>query len=456
MGWRPNPALSSAVIMVEPAPPAPDVSPAVTKLRPPRPHRDTVSRPRLDDLLDRATRGAVVTLVSAPAGYGKTTALATWAGARPSRRLGWAALDERDDDPHAFARLVTAAVGMVEPRAATIAAAGDVGLSLVALVNLLDAATEPHVLVLDDLHALTSEATLGALRWLVEHAPPTLRLVLATRVDPPLPLARWRLQGTLVELRADALAFRPDEAGALLERMGVAMGPDTLEVLVSRTEGWGAGIQLAALGMRGREGANARDFVERFTGRDRYVLAYLTEEVLQRLDPATHDFLLMVSVLDAFDAATAAAITGRGDALDLLAGLERANLFLSRTDEDAGAFRFHPFFRDLLRGRLDDLRPAMAEALLAKAADHCAAMGSTGRALGRIAVQRSSDPDVAFSERELEVLRWLATGASNKAIARRLGLSPNTVKTHLKRLFDKLGVGSRIEAVAHARDRGLV
>jgi len=436
--------------------PALDASTAVTKLRPPRPHRDTVARPRLDELLDRATRGAVVTLVSAPVGYGKTTALAAWARASAARRLGWAALDERDDDPRAFARLVAAAVGTVEPRAAAIAAAGDVDLALVALVNLLDVATEPHVLVLDDLHALTSEATLDALRWLVEHAPPALRLVLATRVDPPLPLARWRLQGTLVELRADALAFRPDEASALLERMGVVLERDALEVLVSRTEGWGAGLQLAALGMRGREGANARDFVERFTGRDRYVLAYLTEEVLQRLDPATHDFLLMVSVLDAFDAATAAAVSGRGDALDLLVHLERANLFLSRADDGAGAFRLHPFFRDLLRGRLDDLRPTLAEALLTKAADHCAAMGSTGSASGRAAAQGSSDPDVALSERELEVLRWLATGASNKAIARRLGLSPNTVKTHLKHLFDKLGVGSRIEAVAQARDRGLV
>jgi len=397
----------------------------------------------------------VVTLVSAPVGYGKTTALAAWARANGSHRRGWVALDERDDDPHAFARLLVAAVGTVEPRAAAIAADGDVGLALAALVNLLDAAAEPHVLVLDDLHVLTSEPTLDALRWLVEHAPPALRLVLATRVDPALPLARWRLQGALVELRADGLAFRPDEAGALLERMGVALDPEALAVLVARTEGWGAGLQLAALSLRGRDGRYARDFVERFTGRDRYVLAYLTEEVLQRLDPASHDFLLMVSVLDAFDAATAAAVTGRHDALELLTELERANLFLSRADDTAGTFRLHAFFRDLLRGRLDDLRPGMADALLARAVRHRAEASPPDGGGGPARDGLGADAE-ALSERELEALRWLASGASNKAIARHMGLSPNTVKTHLRRLFDKLAVRSRTEAVARARARGLL
>ncbi|MFO8150009.1 MAG: LuxR C-terminal-related transcriptional regulator [Trueperaceae bacterium] len=444
--------------MDAPAPAALGVSPAVTKLRPPRPHGDAVARPRLDALLDEATRDHTVTLVSAPAGYGKTTALAAWAraGARPDRPVAWVALDERDDDPWAFVRLVSAAVATLEPRAGEIAAAGDLDLALAHLVNLLDAAGEARILVLDDLHALTREDTLDALRWLVDHAPAALRLVLATRVDPALPLARWRLRGALAELRAGALRFDLDEARALLARMGVALDPEVLGVLVSRTEGWGAGLQLAALSLRGREGEHVRDFVERFTGRDRHVLAYLTEEVLQRLDPATHDFLLMVSVLDDFDAATAAAVTGRRDALELLIDLERANLFLSRAGDAADTFRFHAFFRDLLRGRLDDLRPGMADALMARAARHRAETAAPDRGAGRAHAPVSGGDAEALSERELEALRWLSTGAGNKAIARHMGLSPNTVKTHLRRLFDKLEVRSRTEAVARARARGLL
>ena len=426
---------------------------AVTKLRPPRGRLGRVVRPRLDAVLESAVARATVTLVSAPAGYGKTTAVAAWAERRPSP-IVWLALDEHDAAPHAFMRLLVAGVAERAPagaRQAGLALAEAPEAALTALVNQLDAAEELQTWVLDDLHTVSDDATIELLRRLVERAPPALRLVLGTRVDPPLPLARWRLQGALAEVRAEQLRFDLTEARELLMAMGVALDEATLGVLVARTEGWGAGLQLAALGLRGRRDEGVRDFVERFTGRDRYVLAYLTEEVLQRLDPATHDFLLKLSVLDAFDAATAAAVTDRPDASERLAELERANLFLARTDEPEGSFRLHPFFRDLLLGRLSDLRPQLPALLRARAVAHLTSgvrPGDPGTAV--------EAPDETLSDREREALRWLATGASNKAIARRMGLSPNTVKTHLKRLFEKLAVRSRTEAVARARERGWI
>ena len=427
---------------------------AVTKLRPPRAHRGLVARPRLFAALDAATEAAPVTLVSAPAGYGKTTALAAWVHQCP-QPVAWLSLDEHDAAPATFVRHLVAAVARLDPSGAAQVAGDEPDAAFAALVNLLDAASGPQIWVLDDLHTVEGPETLEAVRRLVEWAPPALRLVLATRVDPGLPLARWRLQGALAELRAEELRFDAGEAGALLDGIGVTLDADTLAMLVARTEGWGAGLQLAALSLRGRRGEGVRDFVERFTGRDRHVLAYLTEEVLQRLDPATHDFLLMVSVLEAFDAGTAAAVTERSDAFDLLAELERANLFLSRTDDPDGTYRFHPFFRDLLLGRLNDLRPRLPALLRERAAAHHR-RAPAPEAGAMVGAPPGAPLGERLSGRELEALRWLATGAANKAIARRMGLSPNTVKTHLKRLFDKLGARSRTQAVAVARERGLI
>jgi LuxR family maltose regulon positive regulatory protein len=294
-------------------------------------------------------------------------------------------------------------------------------------------------LVLDDVHELgAAPEAFELLRGLLDHLPAGVAALLVSRVDPDLPLARWHLEGRLERLGADDLRFRDAEAAELLAALGVTLRPSLVRTLVERTEGWGAGLHLAALGLRGRAPDALADLVERFTGTDPYVLAYLAEEVLQRLPTHLQDFLLRVSVADVLDVPTAVALGGRADAAELLAEAERAHLFLHPVDADGRRMRFHASFRELLRRRLADADPQLAAELRARVAGRGAA---------------DAQP---LTDREREVLRWLATGATNDAIAARLELSPNTVKTHLKRLFEKLDVGTRTAAVARARDLDLL
>ena len=273
---------------------------------------------------------------------------------------------------------------------------------------------------------------------MLDHLPAGVSVLLVSRVDPDLPLARWHLEGRLDRVGVDALRFLDAEAAALLAALGVALRPSLVRTLVQRTEGWGAGLHLAALGLRGRAPDTDADFVERFTGTDPYVLAYLAEEVLQRLAPELQDFLLRVSVADVLDVPTAVALGGRPDAAELLAEAERSHLFLYPVDADGRKVRFHASFRELLRRRLTDADPHQAADLRAQV------------------VGRPTAAAEPLTDREREVLRWLATGATNDAIAVRLDLSPNTVKTHLKRLFEKLDVGTRTAAVARARELALL
>lgn len=404
------------------------------------PQRDgAVVRPRLDHRLDAAVQRPV-TFVAAPAGYGKTTAVAGWAQRRGA--TAWWSLEPSDAAPERFAAGLAAAWAHAWPELAwpNPPATPDDGVAAVLdVIDRAPGATAPRVLVLDDVHDLgDAPAALALVRTFLEHLPTGAAVVLIARVDPDLPLARWRLEGRLDTLGVTDLRFSDAEAAAWLEGLGTPLRPALVRTLVQRTEGWGAGLQLAALGLRGRAPDAVPDFVERFTGTDPYVLAYLTEEVLQRLDDATHDFLLRASVADALDVPTAIALTGREDAGERLAALERAHLFLHVLDPDARTYRFHASFRDLLRRRLQDADPQMA-------ADLRARLGAAPPAGAE-----------TLTERERAVLRWLATGATNDAIAGHLGLSPNTVKTHLKRLFEKLDVGTRTAAVARARELDLI
>ena len=235
---------------------------------------------------------------------------------------------------------------------------------MTALVNAVDAgaSADEMLLVLDDYHLIASQSVHASLGFLLEHRPPRLHLVLASRSDPPLALARLRARGELTELRAAELQFTAGEAGALLQQIAADPGgalPDVaVAALAARTEGWAAGLQLAALSLRGQP--DPAGFVAAFTGSHRYVLDYLAEEVLERQSEQVRTFLLETSVLERLSGPLCDAVTGRAGSQALLEQVERAGLFLVPLDEVRGWWRYHHLFADLLRVRLQGERPGRA------------------------------------------------------------------------------------------------
>ena len=330
-----------------------------TKLHVPGAQPDFVSRPRLADRLDEGLARGVI-LVSAPAGFGKTSLLAEWTHQSP-RSVAWLSLDAGDNDPARFWRHALAALDRVHPGTAErlapllgVPASPSFEGLVTALVNELASppGEDEVVLVLDDYHLIDAQPVHESLTYLLEHLPPVLRLVLSSRGDPPLPLARLRAGRQLTELRADELRFTTGEAAALLR---LAIGPDLPDAaaaeLARRTEGWVAGLQLAALSLRGRP--DVAGLVAAFSGRYRHVLDYFTEEVLERQPPQVRAFLLETSVLERLSGELCDAVTGRADGQAMLEAIERASLFLVPLDEVRGWWRFHQLFADLLRARVE-------------------------------------------------------------------------------------------------------
>jgi LuxR family transcriptional regulator, maltose regulon positive regulatory protein len=343
-----------------------------TKLHMPRPRPGLVPRPRLLKRLAEGM-GRELVLVCTPAGFGKTTLLADWAR-QEQRPVAWLSLDASDNDPTRFWRHVAAALdglhpGMAERVAAVLDGLQSTSSEAVAatVVNELAGAGDELVLVLDDYHLIDAPPVHQSLAFLLEHLPPQAHLVVASRSDPPLPLARLRGRGQLAELREADLRFTPEEAAELLR---VAVGTDLPEAAVTaladRTEGWVAGLQLAALSARGHPDTGA--FVEGFSGRHRYVLDYLTEEVLERQPEPLRAFLLETSLLERLSGPLCQAVTGRGDSQRLLEQAERANLFLVPLDEVRGWWRYHHLFADLLHARLQQQRPELVPQLHRSAA----------------------------------------------------------------------------------------
>src|SRR5215208_2639372 len=332
-----------------------------TKLHVPRPRPGLVSRPRLLERLHAGMQHEVV-LVCTPAGFGKTTLLADWAQGR-QQPVAWLSLDVGDNDPARFWRHVAAALDGVVPGVAERVGGllqGPQSASfeavVAALVNQLAGVADQVVLMLDDYHLVQAPQVQQSFGFLLEHLPACLRLVLASRADPPLGLARLRAGGQLTELRAAELRFTVEEAAQLLR---AAVGPGLPEAAVAalgdRTEGWVAGLQLAALSLRGQDDIGA--FVAGFSGSHRFVLDYLAEEVLDRQPEHVRDFLLETSLLERLSGPLCDAVTGRADSQQLLEQAERANLFLVPLDEVRGWWCYHHLFADLLRARLAAEQP---------------------------------------------------------------------------------------------------
>ena len=354
-----------------------------TKLYVPRWRTGLVSRPRLIDRLDKGTERKL-TLVSAPAGFGKSTVLAEWVAGTPAseRPAAWVSLDQNDNDPALFWAYFIAALQTVRPGVGENALSllhlpqpPPIGSVLTILINEINAIQDDpstgsghgFVLVLDDYHVIDAELVHDAVTFLVDHLPPQMHLVIASRSDPHLPLARLRGRGELTELRASDLRFTPAEAAAFLnEVMSLNLSAQDVQTLEARTEGWIAGLQLAALSMQGRE--DVAGFITAFAGDDRYIVDYLVEEVLQRQPEGVRSFLLQTSILDRLSGPLCDAVTGRGDGKGVLEALERGNLFVVPLDDKRHWYRYHHLFADVLRAHSMEEQPDRVPALHRRAA----------------------------------------------------------------------------------------
>ncbi|MCI0835120.1 MAG: helix-turn-helix transcriptional regulator [Chloroflexi bacterium] len=346
-----------------------------TKFYIPRWRPGLVSRPRLIERLDQGTERKL-TLVSAPAGFGKTTLLAEWLAATEAseRPAAWVSLDQSDNDPALFWAYFIAALqkvqsGVGEGARALLHAPQSPPIEsvLTTLINEINAIEGDFKLVLDDYHLIDAQLVHDGVAFLMDHLPPRMHMVIASRADPPLPLSHLRGRGELTELRASDLSFTPDEASAFLnEVMGLDLSAADMATLETRTEGWIAGLQLAALSMQGRE--DVPGFIRTFAGDDRHIVDYLVEEVLKRQPERVRSFLLQTSILDRLSGPLCDAVTGNEDGKEILETLERGNLFVVPLDDKRQWYRYHHLFQDFLRSRAVEHGTEIAQDLHRRAA----------------------------------------------------------------------------------------
>lgn len=392
-----------------------------TKLYIPLPRTKVVLRPRLIERLNEGL-DRKLTLISASAGFGKTTLVSEWV-AGCDRPVAWLSLDEGDND---FLRFLTHLVAALQTISENIGGGAVSALKspqppltesiLTILINDISALSHKFVLVLDDYHAIDAKPIDDALIFLLEHLPPQMHLVIATRENPQLPLGRLRARGHLTELRAADLRFTPGEAATFLNQvMGFGLTLDEITVLENRTEGWIAGLQLAALSLHGREDIPA--FIRAFAGDNRYIVDYLVEEVLQRQPDHVRSFLLQTSILDRLHGPLCDAVTGQEEGNAQLDALERGNFFVVPLDDRRRWYRYHHLFAAVLSAHLRADHPDQVAELHRRAStwyeQHGLAADAIRHALAAEDFARAADlvelalPAMQRSRQEAAVLGWL-------------------------------------------------
>jgi len=475
----------------------------------PAPHTDLVSRPRLIRKLSEGLTSPL-TLISAPAGFGKTTLITEWHHSSAGRDfpLTWLSLEAEDNDPIRFMTGFVSALQTLRPGLLTevepLLQSSQDKVIAATLIPCLNRILRPFALVLEDYHSITANAIHDTIAYFISHMPPQMHLILSSRTDPPLPLSRLRVRGDLTEIRTDDLRFTHEETVAYLnQNIGLTLSTEDVDALETRTEGWIAGLKLAALSMQSDPETDLASFVSRFTGSHHYIADYLVEEVLNGQPEEVRNFLLKTSELSCLCGRLCDAVTRLANGQVMLEQLDQENLFIVRLDDDREWFRYHHLFGELLRHRLHQVHPGLAIELHQRAVEwyeqnemlECAveealcgeefelaagvieriypAIAKSGqtetlsrwvqtlpdsilRAHPRLAAFLPSKPGGILTPRELEVLQLMSKGASNREIAQALVVTTGTVKKHLNNIFAKLEAQNRTQVAARARELGLL
>lgn len=357
-----------------------------TKLHIPTTRSSLIQRSRLSRQLNRCTQYKLL-LITAPAGFGKTTLLSEWSQ-RSTHPVAWVSLDATDNDPIHFWSYVIAALDKLDTSVGKnvlpfvhSSRPAPTEYTVPTLVNTVANIPDHFALVLDDYHCIESEAIHGAVAYLLDYMPANMHLILASRIEPPLPLAQWRARGQLLELRAADLRFSSEETGQLLNQtMELSLRPKDVTTLQRRTEGWAAGLQLAALAVQEHGGHTAITSLQDFRGDHHYIVSYLASEVLQQQPEPTRDFLLQTAILDTLNGSLCDAITGQANGQAILEQLHQGNLFITALSHK-GQYRYHQLFADFLRDQIQHAPSVDVPTLHLRAADWYERHGDLDRAI---------------------------------------------------------------------------